>query len=179
MYKDPVCGMDVADDATVRIEYGGMTYRFCGEHCLHKFRSKPADYVRVNEPSSKDSETCSHDHASDTHSKINESGHSCSHSVANKGSAVVDAVTADMAYTCPMHPEVHQQGPGACPKCGMALEPSSPSVADRTEYVCPMHPEVVQDHPGSCPKCGMALEPRTVATEEDDGELRYMNRRFW
>ncbi len=26
-------------------------------------------------------------------------------------------------YTCPMHPEVHQIGPGACPKCGMALEP--------------------------------------------------------
>jgi len=26
-------------------------------------------------------------------------------------------------YTCPMHPEVRQKGPGACPKCGMALEP--------------------------------------------------------
>ncbi len=29
-------------------------------------------------------------------------------------------------YTCPMHPEVQQQGPGACPKCGMALEPALP-----------------------------------------------------
>ena len=26
-------------------------------------------------------------------------------------------------YTCPMHPEVQQRGPGFCPKCGMALEP--------------------------------------------------------
>src|SRR5260221_249645 len=26
-------------------------------------------------------------------------------------------------YTCPMHPEIRQQGPGNCPKCGMALEP--------------------------------------------------------
>jgi len=26
-------------------------------------------------------------------------------------------------YTCPMHPEVRQSGPGNCPKCGMALEP--------------------------------------------------------
>src|SRR5579884_1347339 len=26
-------------------------------------------------------------------------------------------------YTCPMHPEIHQMGPGSCPKCGMALEP--------------------------------------------------------
>src|SRR5690348_14039946 len=30
---------------------------------------------------------------------------------------------ADGAYTCPMHPEVRQQGPGSCPICGMALEP--------------------------------------------------------
>ncbi|HTR35769.1 MAG TPA: heavy metal translocating P-type ATPase [Bryobacteraceae bacterium] len=31
-------------------------------------------------------------------------------------------------YTCPMHPEVRQHGPGSCPKCGMALEPVEPSV---------------------------------------------------
>ena len=29
----------------------------------------------------------------------------------------------DREYTCPMHPEVRQRGPGQCPKCGMALEP--------------------------------------------------------
>ena len=34
---------------------------------------------------------------------------------------------ADMRiYTCPMHPEVRQVGPGSCPKCGMALEPLAP-----------------------------------------------------
>ena len=32
---------------------------------------------------------------------------------------------ADAVYTCPMHPEVRQIGPGACPKCGMALEPET------------------------------------------------------
>ncbi len=31
-------------------------------------------------------------------------------------------------YTCPMHPEVRQKGPGSCPKCGMALEPEMPTV---------------------------------------------------
>ena len=31
-------------------------------------------------------------------------------------------------YTCPMHPEVRQKGPGVCPKCGMALEPEMPSL---------------------------------------------------
>lgn len=33
-------------------------------------------------------------------------------------------------YTCPMHPEVQQVGPGACPKCGMALEPMTPTLDD-------------------------------------------------
>lgn len=61
-------------------------------------------------------------------------------------------------YTCPMHPEVRQKGPGSCPKCGMALEPTQPAPsAAQLEYTCPMHPEVVRDEPGSCPICGMAL----------------------
>jgi Cu+-exporting ATPase len=34
---------------------------------------------------------------------------------------------AHAIYTCPMHPEVRQQGPGPCPKCGMALEPEEPT----------------------------------------------------
>ena len=37
------------------------------------------------------------------------------------------AAPAGTIYTCPMHPEVQQVGPGACPKCGMALEPMLPS----------------------------------------------------
>ncbi len=35
---------------------------------------------------------------------------------------------AGTEYTCPMHPEVRQLGPGTCPKCGMALEPVMPGV---------------------------------------------------
>ncbi len=37
---------------------------------------------------------------------------------------------SDALYTCPMHPEVVQHGPGACPKCGMALEPMTVSADD-------------------------------------------------
>ena len=86
-----------------------------------------------------------------------------------------------MLYTCPMHPEVRQDKPGACPKCGMALEPVTAAAPATTtvEYTCPMHPEIVQDHPGRCPKCGMALEPRTIAVEEKNAELIDMTRRFW
>ena len=85
-----------------------------------------------------------------------------------------------ITYTCPMHPEIKQQGPGNCPKCGMALEPVEvQAAATKTVYTCPMHPEVVQDHPGNCPKCGMALEPVIFRVEEKNEELIYMSRRFW
>ena len=84
-------------------------------------------------------------------------------------------------YVCPMCPEVLEEKPVPCPKCGMALEPDSVQpLPTKTEYVCPMHPEVVQDEPGACPKCGMALEARTVTAEEElNPELVDMARRFW
>ncbi len=37
---------------------------------------------------------------------------------------------AGTIYTCPMHPEIRQEGPGTCPICGMALEPEMPSLED-------------------------------------------------
>ena len=78
-------------------------------------------------------------------------------------------------YTCPMHPEVRQHGPGNCPKCGMTLVPVEESAIQTKSvapggfdkvpegwrgviYTCPMHPEVRQTEPGSCPICGMGLE---------------------
>jgi Cu+-exporting ATPase len=92
-------------------------------------------------------------------------------------SAAVPAAT----YVCPMDPEVRQPEPGACPKCGMALEPDLSTLPTmRVEYTCPMHPEIVRDEPGACPICGMALEPRTVGLEDTQNpELVDMRRRFW
>nr|MBP7323825.1 heavy metal translocating P-type ATPase [Deltaproteobacteria bacterium] len=81
-------------------------------------------------------------------------------------------------YYCPMCPGVESDTPGACPKCGMALESAADAIEKRTVYTCPMHPEVIRDHPGACPKCGMALESKDVQAEEDDSELRDMTRRF-
>ncbi len=56
------------------------------------------------------------------------------------GGPAVDAAPEGAIYTCPMHPEVRQVGPGACPICGMALEPlhvaaeagANPELADMT-----------------------------------------------
>jgi P-type Cu+ transporter len=90
-----------------------------------------------------------------------------------------DAAAGQGDYICPMDPDVRQQRPGACPKCGMALEPAMPRPAAATKWTCPMHPEIVRDEPGSCPICGMALEP-VIATADDGehAELRDMTRRF-
>jgi Cu+-exporting ATPase len=100
------------------------------------------------------------------------------HSKPTKPTEMQPAI-ATFRYVCPMCPEVSKTGPGACPKCGMALEPEFPALS-KIEYTCPMHPEIVRAGPGSCPICGMALEPRTVTLEEQENpELRDMRRRFW
>jgi P-type Cu+ transporter len=84
-------------------------------------------------------------------------------------------------YICPMDAEVVSDKPGACPKCGMALEPAMPAAPlTKVEYTCPMHPEIIREEPGNCPICGMALESRTVMLEDQpNAELTDMTRRFW
>ena len=100
------------------------------------------------------------------------------------GGAIDEGVPAagssEVEYVCPMDPEIHQRGPGSCPKCGMALEPAMYTPPPtRTEYTCPMHPEIVRSDSGACPICGMALEPREITGEEVNHELIDMTRRFW
>jgi len=89
--------------------------------------------------------------------------------------------SAGAKYTCPMCPGVESDEPGACPKCGMALEWNPLwNSGKRTVYVCPMHPGVEQDYPGTCPVCGMALEPVMTdgPVEIGDTELQDMWQRF-
>src|SRR3954464_764871 len=50
--------------------------------------------------------------------------HTCCHHEQSPAPVLPGAI-----YTCPMHPEVEQEGPGACPICGMALEPKTISAA--------------------------------------------------
>ncbi len=100
--------------------------------------------------------------------------------VGAKVPAAPAAGSNEVEYICPMDPEIHQLGPGSCPKCGMALEPAMYTPPPtRTEYTCPMHPEIVRSEPGACPICGMALEPREMTGEEVNHELIDMTRRFW
>ncbi len=48
----------------------------------------------------------------------------------SSSASTAEAVPDGTTYTCPMHPEIRQQGPGTCPICGMALEPEMPSLED-------------------------------------------------
>jgi Cu+-exporting ATPase len=99
--------------------------------------------------------------------------------LAREAPVVAPPAAKDAVYVCPMDPEIRQDHPGPCPKCGMALEPESQALGTKTEWVCPMHPQIVRDAPGACPICGMALEPRTVFAEEGPNpEYVDMRRRF-
>ena len=97
---DPVCGMKVApDSAAESAEHGGRIWHFCSPHCATKFRSDPEKYTEA------------------VTGGCNPAGHDAgeeSHAASLHGTG---------KYTCPMHPEIVQEGPGSCPKCGMALEP--------------------------------------------------------
>ena len=111
------------------------------------------------------------------------SGHQCHHdrekAQTQPSSQNPEPHRPQSGYTCPMHPEILQDSPGDCPKCGMALEWAGPPSSSR-EYTCPMHPEVRRPKPGACPICGMDLEPVDASSEEDgDREIREMTRRFW
>ena len=111
MAIDPVCHMTV-DPATAAgsVDHDGQTYYFCSTHCVAKFKRDPQSYLQpppapvAIQPISIGSAKTS---SQTTASPVDESA--------------VD-------YTCPMHPEIVQKGPGSCPICGMALEPKTISL---------------------------------------------------
>lgn len=181
---DPVCGMQVSTDSEYRYGYEDKEYYFCSAHCRDKFNAAPDDYLN-SAKNEAHRHSHDHDHLHGDH-KVAPVADIQVAAPAKQETLSKEELCADdhcdigaTFYTCPMHPEIRQTQPGACPKCGMALEAEfEPVPTTRTEYTCPMHPEIVQDHPGSCPKCGMALEPRTVAAEERNEELIDMSRRF-
>lgn len=169
--SDPVCGMAVTEASTHHTEHEGERHYFCSEGCLNKFTASPDQYLLLKSKGEKESSPSD----PTIRSRSCDDNHHDLHAITSS-----QAVDDSAIYTCPMHPEVEQQGPGSCPKCGMALEPKDASLSTtKTEYTCPMHPEIIQDHPGNCPKCGMTLEARTVEAEEDTGELDDMTHRLW
>jgi Cu+-exporting ATPase len=197
---DPVCGMTVRTDSPHHLQHAGQDYYFCCAGCRQKFATDPDRYLRPQPAAPHTDPVCGMTVDDDTiHQFMHQGtryyfcGPSCMERFRNTPEQYLQPTPPltdtscgascglePRRYTCPMDPEIVQDHPGSCPKCGMALEPMEITApATRTEYTCPMHPEVVQDHPGSCPQCGMALEPRTVTLEERNEELIDMTRRLW
>lgn len=200
---DPVCGMTVdPDHAAGSYQHGDRTYYFCNPSCLDRFKTNPERYLQpAGTKAMYIDPICGMkvdpDHAAGIVKHEGRIHYFCSDACRKKFEASPERYLAHAStemphdaghlphaeaveYTCPMDPDVRQRGPGACPKCGMALEPADVTAPiTRTDYVCPMHPEIVRTKPGHCPICGMALEPRTVTGEDVNPELTDMSRRFW
>ncbi|GLQ94014.1 heavy metal translocating P-type ATPase [Dyella acidisoli] len=107
--RDPICGMSVdTTGAKHRSDYAGETFYFCCAGCKAKFDAEPARYAQ-NAPKTM---------------AIHSSTHAMHKHEHHEPAIAIPGAT----YTCPMHPEVQQDHPGDCPKCGMALEPMMPSL---------------------------------------------------
>ena len=97
--KDPVCGMVVTAQSPHTLQYEGKSFYFCCAGCKAKFAANPLKYLGGSVPPE---------------------------TMPPPPSAA--STVAAIVYTCPMHPEVRRDRPGACPICGMALEPETPSL---------------------------------------------------
>jgi Cu+-exporting ATPase len=120
---DPVCGMTVdPDHAAGHSEWHGETYHFCSKSCKAKFDADPARYAGGGDRH----DDSGHDHSGDGHSGHGHSGHgphTAAHVDPHEAGQRPAPASGPTVYTCPMHPEIRQDHPGACPICGMALEP--------------------------------------------------------
>ena len=133
--RDPVCGMSVAPEkAAATVEFEGKKYFFCAKSCAARFEKEPKRYLSGKVPEG----VYEMGHGGGLVS-IGEVKAGRASTVEKSGRRIADAAKsppqkaastknpttagAGIRYTCPMHPEVVQMGPGSCPKCGMALEP--------------------------------------------------------
>jgi len=108
--RDPVCGMPVTVVSTHHLAHEGRPYYFCSARCQSKFAADPLAYLAKTAVAT---------------------APVTSAAAATKPATEPSPVQA--IYTCPMHPEIRQDHPGNCPKCGMTLEPVMPSLDDDGE----------------------------------------------
>ncbi|HEX8266267.1 MAG TPA: heavy metal translocating P-type ATPase [Pyrinomonadaceae bacterium] len=113
---DPVCGMKIVPEkAAGSYDYNGETYYFCSKSCLGKFQANPESFLKPKADA--------------------QAGSCCNHHGHKPATVTVEKPESskNVEYTCPMHPEISQIGPGNCPICGMALEPKIISLDDEPD----------------------------------------------
>src|SRR5580704_8497406 len=123
--------------AAARVENGGASYYFCSAGCARRFEQAPEKYVAA--ATSREQAAAASASSEPLMSIAGAGTERVRHAVPLRGappslethhhaptggeppSALSSAKGA--RYTCPMHPQIVQVGPGSCPICGMALEP--------------------------------------------------------
>ncbi len=85
--------------------------------------------AHMHDPHSHDA----HEHQAHHHEHHGHEHHAHHHHDAHAIEATMPEQAAGVEYTCPMHPEIRQRGPGSCPICGMALEPVMPTAEDEAD----------------------------------------------
>lgn len=98
-------------------DYQGQRYFFCAISCREKFKADPPRFLTPTPP---------------TLIGIQRAPH-----LVGAPAELKRVVAPGSEYTCPMHPEIVREVPGACPICGMALEPRTVTLADE------VNPELV------------------------------------
>ncbi|CAN5409535.1 heavy metal translocating P-type ATPase [soil metagenome] len=93
--------MSVEPGGSPNVEHEGQHFTFCSQGCADKFAADPDRYA------SGEAET------------------GTAQAPAERSQKKESAGDTEVEFTCPMHPEIRQMGPGPCPICGMALEPAT------------------------------------------------------
>jgi Cu+-exporting ATPase len=129
MERDPVCGMNVEPKkAAATVEFEGKKYFFCAKSCAAKFEKEPTKYLNAKMPEGIHGAAHEQGGGRVSIGGIAPAGSfrgdaALSREPIQKSAHATDKTGAGIRYTCPMHPEIVQVGPGSCAKCGMALEP--------------------------------------------------------
>ena len=136
--RDPVCGMIVTADSRQVHQHSGQEFRFCSEHCQRKFAHDPEAFIHATDPVCGMQVERAQARYMSKHE--GERHYFCSSSCQERfdtspedfraGRPAAKPMPKGTQYTCPMHPEIVQEGPGDCPICGMALEPMGIPPAD-------------------------------------------------
>ena len=158
---DPVCKMRVSPEtAAAEYELDGTKYYFCNLSCRSRFEANPHEFLseegaekaaeRSKTGDSRIDPVCgmtvepagaagSHEHKGETYYFCSKGCETKFRSDPEKylNPAEPENQPLDVEYTCPMHPEIVQIGPGSCPICGMALEPKEITLDDAPdpEYI--------------------------------------------
>jgi Cu+-exporting ATPase len=134
--------------AGAKVEHAGRTHYFCCSHCAARFKADPEKFLQPAvdpvcgmkvDPANAAAEV---EHGGRTYyfcstgcaQKFSKSGPGPQFRQREAGGNAVLAPISKGKYTCPMHPEIVQDGPGSCPKCGMALVPMTPGAAEEDDH---------------------------------------------